>query len=55
MDKDAKRKANIIKMKEIYNNLNQSFYFNDAIMENNNKNIQEYHKMSFFFHLDYKN
>ena len=38
MDKDAKRKANIIKMKEIYNNLNQSFYFNDAIMENNNKN-----------------
>ena len=38
MDKDAKRKVNIIKMKEIYNNLNQSFYFNDAIMENNNKN-----------------
>ena len=41
MDKDAKRKANIIKMKEIYNNLNQSFYFNDAIMENNNKNIDK--------------
>ena len=42
MDKDAKRKANIIKMKEIYNNLNQSFYFNDAIMENNNKNNDKY-------------
>ena len=36
MDKDAQRKANIIKMKEMYNNLNQSFYFNDTIGENNN-------------------
>ena len=36
MDKDAKRKANIIKMKEIYNNLNQSYYFNDAIVDSNN-------------------
>ena len=38
MDKEEKRKANIIKIKEIYNNLNQSFYFNDAIGENNNNN-----------------
>ena len=30
-DKDAKRKATIIKMKEMYNNLNQSFYFSDTI------------------------
>ena len=33
VDKDAKRKATIIKMKEMYNNLNQSFYFNDTIAE----------------------
>jgi len=31
IDKDEKRKATIIKMKEMYNNLNQSFYFNDTI------------------------
>jgi hypothetical protein len=31
LDKDAKRKATIIKMKEMYNNLNQSFYFSDTI------------------------
>ena len=31
VDKDAKRKATIIKMKEMYNNLNQSFYFSDTI------------------------
>ena len=41
MDKDEKRKANIIKMKEIYNNMNQSFYFSDAIGENNNMNNNE--------------
>ena len=31
IDKDEKRRATIIKMKEMYNNLNQSFYFNDTI------------------------
>ena len=30
-DKDAKRKAAIIKMKEMYNNMNQSFYFSDTV------------------------
>ena len=34
MDKEAKRKENIIKMKEIYNNINQNLYFNDAIKNN---------------------
>ena len=31
LDKDAKRKATIIKMKQMYNNMNQSFYFNDTV------------------------
>jgi len=47
LDNEAQRKANIIKMKEIYNNLNQSYYFNDALDNNNidnqkvNENIKE--------------
>ena len=31
LDKDAKRKATIIKMKQMYNNMNQRFYFNDTV------------------------
>ena len=31
LDNDAKRKATVIKMKEMYNNMNQSFYFNDTV------------------------
>ena len=39
IDKDLKRKETIIKMKEKYNNLNQSFYFNDTINIGNIGNI----------------
>ena len=43
LDNEAQRKANIIKMKEIYNNLNQSYYFNDALDNNNidNQKVNE--------------
>ena len=39
MNEDTKRKENIIKMKEIYNNLSKNYYLNDANKNtNNNKN-----------------
>ena len=39
MNEDTKRKENIIKMKEIYNNLNKNYYLNDANKNpNSNKN-----------------
>ena len=37
IDKDEKRKENIIRMKNLYNNLNQSFYLNE---ENKNSNSE---------------
>ena len=37
MDENAKRKENIIKMKEIYNNISKNFYLNDANKNTNNK------------------
>ena len=39
IDKEQKRKETIIKMKEIYNNLNQSFYFNDTVNINNSNKV----------------
>ena len=38
MNEDTKRKENIIKMKEIYNNLSKNYYLNDANKNTNNKN-----------------
>ena len=36
MNEDTKRKENIIKMKEIYNNLSKNYYLNDANKNTNN-------------------